>query len=169
MAYSSPSDPAHILQVTDLSTFASRIANMLPSDSAPQFATTFDNGWLGFGDIYAYVEAFLYQPNYDVEVAQSSFAITQPFSVSDYASTTKVDFDVSKFRGKVFLTAGEFDLVLCGGNCTSTYAMGLQDQVWSGLVEPPTTYILPEAGHGANFAKNAALMFGEIVKFLNAL
>jgi NADH:ubiquinone oxidoreductase subunit B-like Fe-S oxidoreductase len=87
----------------------------------------------------------------------------------DFASSTKVAFDVSKFHGKVLLASGEYDLVVCGGNCTSTYAMGMQDQVWSGLKEPASVYVLPEAGHGANFAKNPRLMFGEIVKFLNAL
>ncbi|KAF2653300.1 alpha/beta-hydrolase [Lophiostoma macrostomum CBS 122681] len=169
MAYGTNSDPAKIIQLTSLSTFASRIANMRDSDSAPQFANTFDNGWLSFGDIYAYAESFLHQPDYDVEVAKSSFAITQPFSIADFASTFSANLDVSKFHGKVLLTSGEFDLVLCGGNCTSTFAGGVQEQVWSGLKEPISTYVLPGAGHGANFAKNAGLMFAEIVRFLNAL
>ena len=169
MAYASSTSPANTLRLTSLSNFASRIANQRPASSAPQFASTFDNGWLSFGDIYNYAETFLHQPDYDVAAAKASFAITQPFSVSDYASTYLANLDVSKFTGKVWLGSGEFDLVVCGGDCNKTYKDGTQDQIWSGVDGGVKTFLLDGAGHGPNFARNHELLFADIVGFLGGV
>jgi hypothetical protein len=164
IAYPSPNDTAAHTLVFDLSIFASRIANSLPAPLRPQFAETLDNGYLGFGDMYAYVEAFLHKPDYEIAAAEYSFSVSQALAISEFAGGFPSPA-ATGFKGRVLVTSGQFDLLLCDGDCESTFEDGMQNDVF--VDAEVVAYVQPGAGHGQNFAVNANELYAKITSFLD--
>ena len=141
------------------------MANSQQPPSRIQFADTFDNSYITFGDIYAYIENFHHQGNYELEAAKYAYSITQPSSAPGFASAQQLNLFAPGFKGKVMLTTGEFDYALCNGNCTAVYAEKVYEDAYpkAGVIYP---YLLPGAGHGINLEKDAKIFYAEITKFL---
>lgn len=164
IAYPNPNDPAARTGAWIPTIFASRIAKTLPVESRPQFADTLDTGYLGFGDIFAYVQSFLHQPDYEVGAAEYSFRVSQPFAISEFLGglpTAKA----TGFTGGVLVTSGQFDVLACNGDCLSTFAEGVQKDVFPDAKLSP--YVQPRAGHGQNFGTEAGTLYAKIVDFLD--
>ncbi|KAF2651551.1 alpha/beta-hydrolase [Lophiostoma macrostomum CBS 122681] len=166
MGYPSASDPAKGFSSYVFSFFGVRIAAQLPADRAPQFASTYDTGYTAFGDMYRHIESFFHHPDYDYEAAEYAQSITAPNSATELTSVAAVSLVAPGFKGKVLITSGNFDLLICNGNCTDTYAMGNQDIVFPGT--KPDTYVHPGAGHGVNFGHNATGFYDHILRYIDS-
>ncbi|KAF2464114.1 alpha/beta-hydrolase [Lindgomyces ingoldianus] len=143
------------------SAFASRIASTVSSAYR-----SLDSGYLSFGDVYAHIETFFHQPNYAVDVVEYAQAISQPFAIAEYLSLGRISLVAAEFKGPVFITSGQFDLIVCGGECKSTFANGTQKEKFP-KARVLETYAHPGAGHGVNFGANATGFFGKTVEFLD--
>jgi hypothetical protein len=148
--------------------FSLRIANKRPPGSSPQFAQSFDNGWLTFGDIYSYLLNFHHQPDYEVEAAQYAYSVTQPVSVTEFFSASGLTVPSPGFKGKVMVTTGKYDTALCDGECDRIYALKIADHIFPAAAQV-LPYVHPNAGHGLNFEKNAPEYYTELLKFLASL
>ena len=155
MAYPTKEDYASVTAGFGPTAFAARI----PAHS------THDNGYLGFGDIYAHTETFFHPP-YSIPTIEYAQSIAQPLGISELLSLRTLNLPAPEFKGKVLVTSGEFDFVLCGGECKSTYAAGVAQGVFSGA-KVVDTYLHPNGGHGVNFANNATGFYGVITTFLD--
>jgi pimeloyl-ACP methyl ester carboxylesterase len=161
------SDPAAGGATVIPTVFAGRLLPTLQSSSVPQYSDTFDSGYLGFVDQYAFAEAFTHHAvtEQEMKAAQYSFSINQPHSIPELLSLLTVGGDSTDFEGKVVLTAGEFDLVVCAGDCISTFRDGLQDTIYHRT--SVTKIIQKGAGHGQNFEPNN--VFEEILQGIKGL
>ncbi|KAL1604047.1 hypothetical protein SLS60_005639 [Paraconiothyrium brasiliense] len=166
-AFPSKEDPAFYTSGLGLSVFGSRIVSTLPASSKPQFAASFDDGWLSFVDKYAFTESFLGGEDYEVPAAEYSFKIAQPYSGVDFLSAFAQMTAADKFEGKVLLAPAERDLFFCAGDCKDTFARGLQGSLFPNT--KPEVYFQQGSGHGQNFALNARDMYGEVVRFVDSL
>lgn len=160
--YPNPNDTALAVRAWGPTLDAWRIAKTLPVENRPQFAETLDTGYISAVDMYSYVLGFLHQPNYEVGAAEYSYKTLQALSVSEFFSLELKNSP--EFKGKVFLTSGEYDSLLCNGDCADTFAKGVQNDAFKGA--ELTTYVQPGAGHGQNFEGNAPDLYAEIMKFL---
>lgn len=142
--------------------FRAKIANTVDPKKWPK--AEYDNGYIVFADIYGHIDTFF--RTYERDVAEYADSIVAPLAVSEHASLGFLDLHAPSYRGKVFLTSGENDILGCGGDCKSTFAMGLQGEVWKG-VSRFEYYVHPGAGHGVNFNKGAGVFFGKIFGFLD--
>lgn len=150
------------------SAWASRIAKTITGDNAPQYADTFDTGYFSFGDIYGYAETFFWQPDYDVDVAEQTFRVTQPTGVVEFITSALINLKSPGYVDKkILLTDGEHDLILCDGECRSVYRDGIQNETFPNT--QPTIYIQDNAGHGQNFAKNVGTFYDVVFKFLDEI
>jgi len=164
IAYPNPNDLAARTTVWGPTVFANRVAKTLPVASRPQFSQTLDNGYLGFVDMFSYIQAFLTQPDYEVSAAEYSFSVSQALAIGEFLEGFSAP--VAKgFKGKVLVTSGQFDLLLCNGECESTFANGLQDDIF--VDTKVIKYVQPGAGHGQNFASNAGELYAKIVSVLD--
>jgi pimeloyl-ACP methyl ester carboxylesterase len=169
-AFPNGTDPAASISGLGLSVFASRIVSTLPEAAKPQFAKTFDDGWLSFGDKYAFTESFLGAEDYDVASAEYAFKITQPYSAVDFLSVFAKMSVADKFQGKLLFAPAERDLFFCGGDCKDTFGRGVQGQAFPLLKKTDVSMYVQEAsGHGQNFASNAKDMYAAVVKFVDGL
>ncbi|KAJ4345853.1 uncharacterized protein N0V89_011988 [Didymosphaeria variabile] len=166
-AFPSMEDPAFYTSGLGLSVFGSRIVSTLPPSSKPQFANTFDDGWLSFVDKFAFTESFLGGEDYEVPAAEYSFKIAQPYSAVDFLSAFAQMTVADKFEGKVLFAPAERDLFFCAGDCKDTYARGVQGRAFPN--NNTEVYFQEGSGHGQNFALNAKDMYGEVVKFVDSL
>ena len=146
------------LSSTTPSVFANRIAT-------PSFPDR-DSGYLMFGDIYAHVETFFHQPDYDVEAAQYAQGISQPAAVGEFLTLLPNLTPGARFTGKLWIGSGQRDYIICSGNCDVEFAGQGHGNLWKG-VEKPRAYVLPNAGHGVNFHLNSPDLFADIVQFLD--
>ncbi|KAF1999843.1 alpha/beta-hydrolase [Amniculicola lignicola CBS 123094] len=124
-----------------------------------------DSGYLGFGDIYNHIETFFHQPGYEVQAAKYAHSIAQPFAAIEVASLAALKLSAEKFLGHVLVLAGEFDFIICSGECKSTFA----EKVWKFIFPAAIRaegYVHDGAGHGVNFASNAYESFQKIGEFL---
>lgn len=142
--------------------FASRIASTVNPPLYP--STIYDTGYVIFADIFSHVLTFF--RTYEKDVAEYAHTIAQPLSVAELQSLGTLNLDARLYKGKVFITTGENDLLACGGECKSTYATGTQNTTWMGA-SALETYVHPGAGHGVNFNRNAPVFYGKIVSFLD--
>lgn len=169
-AFPSPNDSAASIGALGLSVFASSIVDTLPADATPEFAEKFNKGWLSFADKYAYTEAFLGAEDYEIPAAEYSYKITQPYSGVEFSSAFVQTSVADNFTGKVLFAPGGKDLFFCAGNCTGTYARGLQETVFPKLKGSDFSYYFQEdSGHGQNFALNAKDMYTAVAKFVDGL
>lgn len=141
------------------SAFAARIGSTL----SPKY-TYLDTGYVGFGDIYSHTETF-FSPNFDVETVKYGQSISHPLGVVELLTLGRVDLSSPNFKGKVLVTVGEFDFIICGGECYSTFETGRQNDTFSGA--HLETYIHDGAAHGVNFGKNASGFYAKIIDFLD--
>lgn len=108
--------PVPNLQKVLVETAAPRIAsNMSPS----QFKDL-DSGYLTFADI-SHINAFFKGPNYDIDVAKYANTLVAPFAITKFVGPNASPLSPG-FEGSVLVTAGEFDLAFCGGECYSSFA-----------------------------------------------
>jgi hypothetical protein len=147
---------------TDLATLATP---WIPTAFASRIASKKDTGYLEFVDIYAHSETFFHPP-YSVPTIKYAQSISQPFAITELLSLNTLTLAAPKFKGKVLVTTGEFDLGVCGGECKSTFAAGGEKQVFAGA-KTVETYLHPGAGHGVNFAANASGFYDVITSFLD--
>jgi hypothetical protein len=167
MGYPADSDPSNSFARYTFSYFGARIAAQLPADRAPQFASTYDTGYTAFGDMYRHIETFFHQPNYDYEAAAYAQSISAPNSATELTSVSAVSLVSPGFKGKVLITSGNFDLLVCNGNCTDTYENGIQASVFPDT--KPDTYVHPGAGHGINFSHNATGFYDYILAYVDSI
>jgi pimeloyl-ACP methyl ester carboxylesterase len=161
--YPSPNDTAAHTSIWVPTMFAARVARTLPVASRPQFSETLDNGYLGFADMFSYIQSFLHQPNYETSAAQYSFSVSQALAISEFLEGFPTP--VAKgFKGRVLVTSGQFDELLCNGDCESTYANGRQKDIF--VDAKVSTYVQPNAGHGQNFESNAGDLYAKIVSIV---
>ncbi|KAJ4288172.1 hypothetical protein N0V90_012189 [Kalmusia sp. IMI 367209] len=167
--YSFPNmtDPAFFTSAFGLSVFASRIVSTLPESSKPQFADSFDSGWVSFADKYSYTQSFLGAVDYSIPAAEYSYKITQPYSGVDFLSAFAEHTVADRFEGKVLLAPAGRDLFFCAGDCKDTFERGLQKDAFPKA--NITVWVQDGAGHGQNFAQNAKELYGQIVKFADEL
>ncbi|KAF2799866.1 alpha/beta-hydrolase [Melanomma pulvis-pyrius CBS 109.77] len=155
LGYPNATDAANAATPWVPTAFAARI----PSHSR------LDTGYLAFGDIYAHTETFFHPP-YSIPTIEYAQSISQPFAIVELISLRTLQLSAPAFKGKVLVTTGEFDFLVCGGECKSTYAANGANQVFSGA-EVVETYLHPGAGHGINFAANATGFYNVITSFLD--
>lgn len=122
-----------------------------------------DTGYIGFADIAAQVNTFFKAP-YELGTAEYADSISAPAAISEFLSQALLSLPL-EFGKPVLVTAGEFDLAFCGGECHSTYAEQKLNAVFpkSTLID---AFLHPGAGHGINFAKNATGFYAGISGFL---
>jgi pimeloyl-ACP methyl ester carboxylesterase len=169
-AFPNATDPAAFISGLGLSVFAARIVSTLPEAAKPQFAETFDDGWLSFGDKYAFTESFLGAEDYDVSAAEYAFKIAQPYSAVDFLSVFVQMGVADRFQGKLLFAPAERDLFFCGGDCKDTFARGVQGQAFPLLnATDVSLYVQEASGHGQNFASNAKDMYAAVVSFVDGL
>ncbi|KAF1975114.1 hypothetical protein BU23DRAFT_634103 [Bimuria novae-zelandiae CBS 107.79] len=168
-AFPNQTDPAFGASDFSLSIFTSRIVSSLPDSAKPQFAKTFDDGWLSFGDKYAFIESFLGAEDYEVPTSKYTYEITQPYSAVDFLSAFAQPSVADKFEGKILLAPAERDLLFCAGDCRDTFARGLQRDVFPNPKTEIMVYVQEGAGHGQNFAANSRDLYSAIVKFVDSL
>ncbi|KAF2835443.1 alpha/beta-hydrolase [Patellaria atrata CBS 101060] len=173
IAYYPPPDAGKIT----LEAFAPRIAKTVD----PQFSDR-DNGYLAFRDIHAHAQTFFKQPNYEIGAVEYAQSIANPFGIAEFLSLFIGGSNASPFLGPVLVsllskllcfqvltsllvTTGEFDLIVCGGECNSVFARDIARSVFprASVVEP---YVHPGVGHGVNFGKNATGLYDVIIDFL---
>lgn len=138
-----------------------RIASQLDSK---QFGEL-DTAYLTFVDIYAHVNFFFRAPDYDVAALEYAQSIAQPFAIFEFFSTAAYSENATEYEGPLFVTAGEYDVPACLGDCIDTYKTQDLPGMFpkSRLIE---TYILPGSGHGVNFALNVGDYYNQTFSFL---
>ena len=166
MAYPAANDPGASFSFYVFSLFGSRIASQLPADLKPQFADTYDNGYVAFGDIFRHIQCFFHQPAYDIEAAKFAQSISQPSAGAEVVSILAVNLTAPEYKGKVLITSGQYDLLVCTGNCTASYETGTQKEKFPKA--NITTYVHPDAGHGINLGHNATGFFEHILGYVNS-
>lgn len=162
MAYPNATDLAPLSFKWILEASASRIANQQSAQWHDR-----DTGYLNFGDIYAHVNTFFKQPDYEVPAAEYTQSIAQPFAAMEFLSLQTLNRNSSTFKGAAMVTAGQYDFVVCGGECESTFSGGGAQEMFKGA-RKLNLYVHPGAGHDVNFGLNATGFYGEITKFLDA-
>lgn len=168
-SFPTPADPAASVSGFGLSVFASRIVSTLTGDARPQFANSFDNGWLSFADKFAFTEAFLGAEDYEVPAAEYSYKIAQPYSIVDFLSAFAQPSVADKYVGKLLLAPAERDLFFCAGNCTDTFARGGQKSAFPNPKTDISLFVQEGSGHGQNFALNARDLYKAITTFADNL
>ncbi|KAF2816638.1 alpha/beta-hydrolase [Mytilinidion resinicola] len=161
IAYANATDLATADSGWGLEAFAARIAKFQDKKWSNR-----DTGYLNFGDIYGHVNGFFKAPNYDIPTVEYAQAIAQPFAALEFVSTKLFNLNASAFKGPVMVTAGENDLLLCGGECKSTFSSGVAEQTFKSSKDL-NLYVHPGAGHGVNFGFNATVFYGKITAFLD--
>ncbi|PVI08011.1 alpha/beta-hydrolase [Periconia macrospinosa] len=170
IAFPNMTDITNILGKSGLTTFGGRLISSLPDSTLPSNADTFDSSYLFFGDRYSYAQAFLHHPQTEEEmaVADYSFRITQPYAVSEFASLGMGGVASPDFKGKVLMTAGQYDL-LCGGDCYTTYKYGMQT---TGVFTNPDVtvkeFVQAGAGHGTLYQEDNG-MYEAVFDFLKTV
>ncbi len=124
-----------------------------------------DTGYLTFVDIYAHVNFFFKAPDYEVSAVKYAQSIAQPFALFEFLSTAAYSLKAPEYQGPIFVTAGQFDIPACLGDCVDTYNTQNLTDIFpkSRLIE---TYILPGSGHGVNFALNVGDYYNKTFEFL---
>jgi hypothetical protein len=85
----------------------------------------------------------------------------------EFLSLQTLNRNSSTFKGAAMVTAGQYDFVVCGGECESTFSGGGTQEMFKGA-RKLDLYVHPGAGHDVNFGLNATGFYGEITKFLDA-
>ncbi|KAF2187680.1 alpha/beta-hydrolase [Zopfia rhizophila CBS 207.26] len=160
IGYANSTDLASVAIAWLPSAFASRIASTL----SPHYSSL-DTGYVGFGDIYAHAETFFHEP-FNIPTIEYAQSISQPFAMAEFLTLGGLNLAANEFSGPVFVTTGEFDLGICGGECRSTFAAGVAKVLFPSS-KALETYVHPGAGHGINYGANATGFYGEIVGFLD--
>ena len=166
MSYPAATDPAGMQGLLSFSFFGSRIAAQLEADRAPQFAKTYDTGYISFGDKFRHIQTFFHHPDYDYAAADYAQSITAPTSASELVSTLALTLASPGYKGKVLITSGQYDFLSCDGNCTDTYAKGKQADVFPNANW--TTYAHPGAGHGSTLSLNATGYYDYILNYIDS-
>lgn len=94
IAYPNATDLAPLTFKWILEASASRIANQQSAQWHDR-----DTGYLNFGDIYAHVNAFFKQPDYEVPAAEYAQSIAQPFAAMEFLSLQTLNRNSSTFEG----------------------------------------------------------------------
>ena len=151
LAYSASGiDPKLVLEA-----FAPRIA----SKHEPSKFSDLDTGYLTFVDIISHVNTFFKAPAYELEAAGYAHSISAPFAIAEFLGPQSPL--ALNFEGPVLVTTGEFDFIVCRGECYSTFAEQPLNDIFpkSKLIE---AFVQPGAGHGVNFATNATGFYAGI-------
>jgi hypothetical protein len=136
----------------------------IASQHDPLRYSNLDTGYVGSADITAHATAFFKAPGYELEAALYAYSISTPAAITEFLSLTGSPV-APGYEGAVLVTAGEFDLAFCVGECHSTFAEQPLGAIFpkSKLVE---SFVHPGAGHGVNFGKNATGFYAGISDFL---
>ncbi|KAF2122265.1 Alpha/Beta hydrolase protein [Lophiotrema nucula] len=126
--------------------------------------STRGDAYFGFGDIYGLTVGFFHEP-LDIPTIEYTLSISQPVAIGELTTAEAITLASPKYKGKVLIAAGEYDLILCGGYCADRFKYGVQKDVFPGAkIE---TYLHPSAGHGLNFAANASVFYDRIIDFVD--
>jgi pimeloyl-ACP methyl ester carboxylesterase len=126
-----------------------------------------DTGVLVWTDVFANINTYFKQPNYEVDVAEYTEEIKQPYTVGETLSLQLglgVSPDAANFTGPVLVVTGEFDFFACAGYCPGFLEDNLTP-LYSGA-KTLEIAIHPDSGHSINWNKNATGAFNVITSFL---
>ncbi|KAH6674319.1 Alpha/Beta hydrolase protein [Halenospora varia] len=146
---------------TVLESFGLRIA----TGQAPGKWTGRDNGYLTWVDAPANAVAFYKGGSYDKEVLWYSEDNKQPIAIIEFLTLATLPAAALAFTGPTMVISGEFDWIVCGGNC-----VGVLDHPTKELFPNATDLqinVHPKAGHGFNFAYNATGAYTAMLDYLN--
>ncbi|MCJ1381429.1 hypothetical protein MMC17_004539 [Xylographa soralifera] len=127
-----------------------------------------DSGVLTWVDVLANINTYFKQPNYEIDVAEYSETIKQPYTVGEVLSLQLglgVKADAGNFRGPVLVVTGEYDFFACAGYCPGFLEDNLKP-LYSGAKNLQIA-IHPDSGHSINYNKNATGAFSVITNFLH--
>ncbi|KAH8685770.1 Alpha/Beta hydrolase protein, partial [Tricladium varicosporioides] len=146
---------------TVLESFGLRIA----TGQAPGKWTGRDNGYLTWVDAPANAGAFYKGNSYDKEVLWYSEDNKQPMAIVELLTLGTLPVAAPTFTGPTMVISGEFDWIVCGGNC-----VGVLDHPTKELFSNATDLqinVHPKAGHGFNFAYNATGAYTVMLDYLS--
>ncbi|MCJ1396186.1 hypothetical protein MMC18_009075 [Xylographa bjoerkii] len=127
-----------------------------------------DSGVLTWVDVFANINTYFKQPNYEIDVAEYSEIIKQPYSVGEVLSLQLglgVTADAGNFTGPVLALTGEYDFFACAGYCPGFLEDNLTP-LYSGA-KALQIAIHPNSGHSINYKKNATGAFNVITNSLH--
>ncbi|KAM0719599.1 hypothetical protein Q7P37_003729 [Cladosporium fusiforme] len=136
----------------------------LAKEVRPEWANL-STGMLTWADELANQYVFFRHPNFDPKVLRQAERIKQPFAIGEFLTLFLPSLAAPKFTGPVLLTSGEYDMVLCGGDCTGILEPAAVDFPASTKFE---TYLQPNTGHGMNLHYNASGFYDVVIGFLKA-
>ena len=99
-------------------------------------------------------------------MAQYAQSISQPLAIAELLSLGTLPLAAPEYKGKVLVTTGEFDFIVCSGECKSTFNEGAYKGVFNGTKDVEG-YVHPGSGHGVNFNANATGFYNVIGEFLD--
>lgn len=126
-----------------------------------------DTGVLTWVDVFANINTYFKKPNYEIDVAEYTEAIKQPYTVGEVLSLQLglgVAADAANFTGPVLVVTGEYDFFACAGYCPGFLEENLTP-LYSGA-KTLEIAIHPDCGHSINYNKNATGAFNVITNFL---
>ena len=126
-----------------------------------------DTGVLTWVDVFANINTYFKQPNYEVDVVEYTETIKQPYTVGEALSLQLglgVVADAANFTGPVLVVTGEYDFFACAGYCPGFLEENLTP-LYSGAKSLEIA-IHPDSGHSINYNKNATGAFQVITNFL---
>lgn len=145
--------------------YSSRIA---ATQNSAEFGEL-DTGVFTWVDVLANINAYFKQPNYEMDVAEYSEIVKQPYTVGEILSLQLglgIVADAGNFTGPVLVVTGEYDFFACAGYCPG-FLEGNLTPLYSGAKSLEIA-IHPDSGHSINYNKNATGAFNVITNFLQS-
>ncbi|KAK4208203.1 Alpha/Beta hydrolase protein [Rhypophila decipiens] len=128
----------------------------------------YDTGYLVPVDQYPIAATFFKKPNYDPAVVAYVEKTKQPFGIIEVLTSSIPNAPPAGYKGVAMILTGENDFIFCTSKCDQ---YGLEHPAVDAVFNQAKAFkatVWPGAGHGLNFAANAAGSFKEITDFLAA-
>ena len=109
---------------------------------------------------------FFRKDGFEPALLEYTEKIKQPEAVGEYPSSDAAVFaPAAEFKGPVLFMAGEFDYVLCGGDCRGQYLKEASEGLFP-VSNKVDAYLQPGTGHALALARNATGGFGVLLAWL---
>ncbi|MCJ1311359.1 hypothetical protein MMC25_005030 [Agyrium rufum] len=149
---------------TGVGSFIEAYNPRLASQASPHFSGL-DSGYLTWVDLFAQINTYYKQPNYEAAAVEFTEETKAPFPVLEVLSLQYglgFDPDISNFTGPTLVLTGEYDFFACAGYCPSR----LEPSLALLGAKQLEVAIHPVSGHSINFNKNATGAYNVMVDFL---
>lgn len=167
--------------IIDTEVFASRQASMdlqYAPDNDPQLFADSSSGYLVPGTPSAYqanfftsrVNATTGVGGFDPKLLDYAYSIRQPTPLVEMGSGIVMYLQyptAAQYTGPVQLMVGEFDYIVCLGDCRNTYTTTQLDRMFPQAKEVDIN-LQPGTGHGLPFHRNATLGFKATFDWLSS-